>query len=243
MSRGPPPHKAFDLARPVAKARGLVSFCRRERGSICDFVIFYGGLATIVRMARTKRIHDTPAGMEAQCAEQIAGLRMVQPGPGLTRELWVCNNYGTLRFFRVESSYLLEVDRDGKVLMGMPGSAEKRNKRGTGVKAVRVRVPPVDPAEPVEPDTTGTPGTVGACEDSENDRGSGGPDLSCSAEPAEINGADEVQEEISASVKRGNPGEVQPAGNARATDAPKETSDSDPPGKTGTPESADRTGG
>jgi hypothetical protein len=96
-------------------------------------------------MAKSKRIHDTPAGIEGQCAGAIAFLRMVQPGPGLVRELWVCNDYGTLRFFRVESSYLLEIGRDGRVLTGMDGP-DKKSKRDNAEKPLRARVPSADVA-------------------------------------------------------------------------------------------------
>ena len=102
MSRGPPPEKAIRLALPIAKARGFVTFCRRERGSICDFIILCPGLTAVVRLGRTKRLHGSLADMEFQFAGAAAGLRTVPPDPARSCEIWACDYYDNIRFFRVE---------------------------------------------------------------------------------------------------------------------------------------------
>lgn len=114
MSRGPPPKKAIELAIPYAHARGYVIFSRRQRGSVCDLVILGSGRTTIVCMARSKHIRGSLAEMETQLAGAAAGLRSIPPDPGWVYEIWACNYYRGIRFFRVERARLLEIDRDGK---------------------------------------------------------------------------------------------------------------------------------
>jgi hypothetical protein len=127
MSRGPLPEKAFGLALPVARARGFVSFCKRERGGVCDFVIFGCDGTAVVRMGRTKRLHGSLAEMEALFAEALCGLRMVPKAPGRSCEIWACDYYGNLRFFRVESTGLAEIGRDGRPTGGTspPGTVRR----------------------------------------------------------------------------------------------------------------------
>ncbi len=118
MSRGPPPEKAIRLALPIAKARGFITFCRRERGSICDFIILCPGLTAVVRLGRTKRLHGSLADMEFQFAGAAAGLRTVPPDPARSCEIWACDYYDNIRFFRVERTGLTEMGINGKPLDG-----------------------------------------------------------------------------------------------------------------------------
>jgi len=114
MKRGPLPEKAIELAIPFALARGFLIFCRRTRGSICDLMILSPGRTTLVALARTKHLHGSLAQMAAELSGTVAGLRMVPPEPGRVFEIWACNYYRTLRFFRVECVGLVEIDRDGR---------------------------------------------------------------------------------------------------------------------------------
>jgi hypothetical protein len=146
-------------------------------------------------MARSRRIHDSPSGIEVQCAEAIAFLRMVQPGPGLVRELWVCNHYGTLRFFRVESSYLIEIGRDGRVLMGI-GGPDKKGKLENGEKPLRARVPSADVAAGVSDEMLKTwmaeAATYVGEDDDIDESGGGGPGPDVTGGAAEGSGIHKV---------------------------------------------------
>lgn len=114
MSRGPPPKKAIELALPIAQARGYVVFCKRERGSICDIVIFGEGVTIVVRLARTKRINQSLADMEAQFAGATACLVRIPKTDRRIREIWACDYHNNLRFFQITGTGLIEIGRDGK---------------------------------------------------------------------------------------------------------------------------------
>jgi len=116
VSPGPLPYKAIDIAMPVALARGFVILCRHYYGFVCDLVIAEPGQTTIVRICRTKRLYDTVAGMAVQFPAGIAGLARVPKDPGRSLEIWAVDYYGNLRFFRVVSTGLVEIDRHGSLI-------------------------------------------------------------------------------------------------------------------------------
>jgi hypothetical protein len=107
------PHKGIDIAMPVARARGFVILCRHYYGYVCDFIIAEPGRTTIVRVVRTKRLYDTVAGMAGQFGTGIAGLSRVLPDRGRSLEIWACDYYGNLRYFRLKGSGLIEIRQDG----------------------------------------------------------------------------------------------------------------------------------
>jgi hypothetical protein len=116
MTRGPLPHKGIGIAMPVALGRGFVILCRHYYGFVCDLVIAEAGRTAIVRIFRTKRLHDTVADMAGQFRNGIAGLSRVFPDSGRSLEIWACDYYGNLRFFRVvEGPVLQEIDRHGSL--------------------------------------------------------------------------------------------------------------------------------
>lgn len=114
MKRGPLPWKAIELATPFAVARGFLIFCRRAHGNICDFMILSPGRTTLVSMARAKSLYGSLADMTAELSDTVAGLRIVPPDPGRVFEIWACNYYKGIRFFRVEHAGLVELDQHGK---------------------------------------------------------------------------------------------------------------------------------
>jgi len=116
MTRGPLPKKAIDVALPVAQARGMVILCKPGAGSVCDFAIAGTALTPLVRVKRSRRIHCPLPEIEAQFAESLARLRLVPATAERCRELWVCGQYGAIRFFRVGDAGLVEIDRDGRPL-------------------------------------------------------------------------------------------------------------------------------
>ncbi|MGA7798883.1 hypothetical protein [Methanoregula sp.] len=118
MTRGPLPKKAIDEALPVAQARGMVILCKPGAGSVCDFAIAGTTQTPLVRVKRSRRIHCPLPEIESQFAEPLALLRLVPATRERCRELWVCGQYGALRFFRVGDAGLAEIDRDGRPLAG-----------------------------------------------------------------------------------------------------------------------------
>jgi len=105
---------ALDVALQVAWSRGFVTLCRRERNSVCDFVIHAAEHTAIVLVQRSRRLHGSIAEIEVQFAEHISRLRLVPQGPGRTLELWAGSPYGVLRFFQVTGTGLAELSRTGK---------------------------------------------------------------------------------------------------------------------------------
>ena len=85
-------------------------------GSVCDFAIAGTALTPLVRVKRSRRIHCPLPEIEAQFAESLARLRLVPATAERCRELWVCGQYGAIRFFRVGDAGLVEIDRDGRPL-------------------------------------------------------------------------------------------------------------------------------
>jgi hypothetical protein len=122
MSKGPAPKKAIELALPVALDRGFVIFCKQERGSICNLVLLEPGRTSVIRVVRTKHIRGTVADMKAQFSEAAAGFSLVPPDPGRSLEIWVCNYYRKIRFFRIGATGLVELTRDGKPHDGNAGA-------------------------------------------------------------------------------------------------------------------------
>jgi len=144
MNRGPLPEKAIAIAMPCALARGFVIRCRRYHGCVCDFVIAEPGRTTIVKIVRSKRLFDTTDGMAAQFRAGIANLSRVPPDPGRSCEIWACDYYGNVRFFRLAGTALVEISQSGAVLD--PSAVHK----GTGTKG--------SPAVREVPGNAGVPG-------------------------------------------------------------------------------------
>ncbi|WP_292420624.1 hypothetical protein [Methanoregula sp.] len=109
MSRGRPPQSVLCIALPVAWSRGFVTPCRRERGSVCDFVIHAAAYTAVVLVQRTRRLHGSIGEIEFQYAEQISRLRLVPQCQGRFLELWTGSPYGVLRFFRLTTTGLIEL--------------------------------------------------------------------------------------------------------------------------------------
>jgi hypothetical protein len=124
VTKGPVPKKAIEAALPVARARGFVILCERHRGSIASFVIAGPDGTAIVYVGRTRLLYNLPGDIEAQFGYGMAGLRRVPPAPGRSCELWACDYYGNLRFFRVVGIGVVEIDMDGRAAGEVPGGSE-----------------------------------------------------------------------------------------------------------------------
>ena len=132
MTKGPVPKKAIEVAMPVARARGFVILCQRHRGSIASFIIAGPGWTTIVYLGRTKRFNELPGIIDVQFGYGLAGLRRVPPAPGRSCELWACDYYGNLRFFRLEGAGVVEIDMGGRVPAPVAGTGKDPSRSPSG---------------------------------------------------------------------------------------------------------------
>ena len=134
MSRGRPPLRGMDIAMPVAKVRGRVIELVQNGDIPADFEIIVGGIVIFVGLCRADPFRCTPAAIEAGSRVRIARLRSVPASTHVLRELWIYSKYGSLRFFRVEEIWLLEIGTDGlplgagpaKEMTGTPGNDRKK---------------------------------------------------------------------------------------------------------------------
>jgi hypothetical protein len=122
MSRGKPSKKAFAAAVPVAQARGQVIFLRHYPGTTSDFLISEPSWLTVVTTRRSRRVHAMIDEIARKYHETLAGIRSAEHPPGVDREFWLWSPYGTMRFFWIEGSVMVEIDRSG-VPLNPPVSA------------------------------------------------------------------------------------------------------------------------
>jgi hypothetical protein len=120
----------------IARRRGETRQFMHEPGTICNFVIYCLGFVAHVRIKRVTRVHCDHAWIEREAADALEALRAVASGSGISRELWVFLPRGAFRFFRVEDTGLIELDRTGAVIPEKPKPA--------------IRTPLVTPAQPAE---------------------------------------------------------------------------------------------
>jgi len=116
MSRGRPPQKGIDLALPVAKGRGRVMEIVQNGDTPATIIIVADNRVHFITILRADPFRVTPAEMEAENTGVLAQVRTLPGSVDIVRELWPYSRSGTLRFFRVEDSWLLEIGRDGKPL-------------------------------------------------------------------------------------------------------------------------------
>lgn len=131
MSRGRPPKNGIRDALPVARARGRVMEIKQNGETPAMIVIIADGKVHFICIRRADPFRVTPAELEAENRDALALVRSLPGSADIVREFWPYSKYGTLRFFRVEDSWLLEIGRDGKPLaekVEMP----RVEKSGTG---------------------------------------------------------------------------------------------------------------
>jgi hypothetical protein len=116
MSRGRPPSNGIREALPIARARGRVMEIVQNGDTPARFVIVADGKVFFVYIRRADPFRVTPAEMEAENNAMLAIIRSLPGSADIIREFWPYSKAGTLRFFRVEDSWLLEIGRDGQPL-------------------------------------------------------------------------------------------------------------------------------
>jgi hypothetical protein len=83
-----------------------------------DFTIVSTVPVAFIRVKFARRIFASLAEIVAEFSEDIRKLRLISHDMAISRELWLCSKHGTLRFFRIIADGLVELGRDGKVLVG-----------------------------------------------------------------------------------------------------------------------------
>jgi hypothetical protein len=131
MSRGRPPSKGIHGALPIARARGRVMEIVQNGDTPVRFVISADNKIIFVQIRRADPFLISPAETEAENRAVLANIRALPASADIIREFWVYSKAGTLRFYRVEDSGLLEIGRDGQPL------AVKGEKPGPGTGAGR----------------------------------------------------------------------------------------------------------
>jgi hypothetical protein len=121
MSRGRPPSKGIDEALPIARARGRVMEIVQNGDTPAMIVIVADRKVFFIYVRRADPFRVTPAEMEAENREVLATIRSLPASADIIREFWAYSRAGTLRFFRVEDSWLPEIGRDGLPLAGKEG--------------------------------------------------------------------------------------------------------------------------
>jgi hypothetical protein len=134
MSRGRPPSNGIREALPIARARGRVLEIVQNGDTPAMFVIVADGKVFFIYIRRADPFRVTPAEMEAENHEVLAMIRSLPGSADIIREFWPYSKAGTLRFFRVEDSWLLEIGRDGQplVVKEKKPAAEKAKKDKSG---------------------------------------------------------------------------------------------------------------
>jgi len=113
MTRGRPVSKALDDALLIARARGnVMRFCP-ETESTCDLMIRDTVHLVFVRIKRVCRIRCTKEEIGAELQEWLILLRSLPVSESILCELWVYTKQGSWRYFRVGSTDLVEIGRDG----------------------------------------------------------------------------------------------------------------------------------
>ncbi len=113
MTRGRPPSSGLRDALPIARARGRVMEIVQNGETPAYFVISVDGKIIFVGIRRIDPFRCTPEEINTENRELLARLRSIPGTADILREFWAYSKFGTLRFFRVEDTWLLEIGRDG----------------------------------------------------------------------------------------------------------------------------------
>jgi hypothetical protein len=95
-------------------------------GIVADRKVFF------IFVRRSDPFRMTPADMERENRGVLAAIRSLPASADIVREFWAYSRAGTLRFFRVEDSWLLEIGRDGLPLAEKEGKPRVETDGGYG---------------------------------------------------------------------------------------------------------------
>lgn len=115
MSRGRRSGRALEAAVPVARVRGEVMFLETQPGTCFDFLISGPAGTSAVRTDRALRIHGSPAELAAVYPDTLSRISAAALAPEISREFWLWSPWGTMRYFRIDGTAIIELDRLGNV--------------------------------------------------------------------------------------------------------------------------------
>lgn len=151
MKRGPNVSKGIVLAIPHALRRGQVMIFLASLMNLAEILITGSGLFVLVRIRLSRKLSARIADIEADFRDVIDGLRTVPRFGPVSCELWLYSRYGTMRYFRIEDTSIVEIDPFGAPLV--------RTGTIAGIPAGGMNAPV--PAEPVHPGKKVSPGISG----------------------------------------------------------------------------------
>jgi hypothetical protein len=148
----------MEAAIPVARMRGEVMFFEQQPGSCFDFLVSGPAGNSAVRVDRALRIHGSIAGIAADYAGTIERISASALARGILREFWLWSPWGTMRFFRIDGTAILEIDRLGNVRAplvkgALAGVVRPRCRKSKKKNADAAVLP--DPAPEQNPGTAG----------------------------------------------------------------------------------------
>ena len=153
MSSEPDMPRGIALALPIATRRGYVMVFIPSLFNLGDFIIAGSGWFVFVRIRFTQKISTDIRQVESDFSSAITGLKYVPRTGSVSCELWLYSRYGTLRYFRVASNAIEEIDCYGKPLAG-DGGPGPAGTAGAGTDAAIAIAPPgataPGPADPCE---------------------------------------------------------------------------------------------
>jgi hypothetical protein len=118
---------------PAALMRGRVMRFLLAPYYICDIMIVEDGRLSLVRIRLAGKLRAGIAELGIGFSDSIVELGKVPCGGPVSRELWLYNRHGSLRFFRITDTGLVEIDRygmlfvDGKPVAANPAPAVDGN--------------------------------------------------------------------------------------------------------------------
>jgi len=131
MTRGPRPRKAIEEAEKIAARRGQVLDVSRQRGFLCDLLLFPGPRVVFIRVGRSRTHACEPWEIERQFRGAIRELRAVPHGAATCREIHLLAPWGAWQYFRISDDGIIEVRSDGTpVLQAGAGSGAGKATEG-----------------------------------------------------------------------------------------------------------------
>ncbi len=139
MTRGRKPLIALGEAEVIGRTRGCVLPTPGRREDHFDLILFLELLTIFIRVKRSVTHISDPKEILAMYQREIIRLRKVSLTGVIARELWVRSPRGSWQFFRILADRIVEIRRDGTIIIGVDHSLADL---GPEVKVVHEGVSP-----------------------------------------------------------------------------------------------------
>jgi hypothetical protein len=120
MTRGREPAFGLGAALPVARARGRVMQFRHSPDNTADFLISGSRCIALIAIRKARRLHAPLAEIARDYSGTVNELSTIPTGGPVSREIWLYSRFGILRFFRVGTDGLVELDFHGQPIETTP---------------------------------------------------------------------------------------------------------------------------